>query len=237
MQTIGMIVLAIACLFMAGLNLWNEFKDWFDKKYERKNSPCYKAPAYDHNKPVLDERVIPDIVGKSKTDFKLMREQQKEREERQKAEQARKLAEEAEEAEEEQNKPIYGMDLEKETNPPASDGKINADEEFIPLAPVRTKEDAALSGGQAVTVDEIGLMIKSLSGKPIAAEERTRVPETMSRFQGTDMYGKLLNLIEGAKEVAFAALNEYEEENESSGNASDNKPSDKNRDFNKYIRL
>lgn len=95
MEKIKAILLAAACLFMAGLNLWNEFKDWFDKKYERKNSPRYKAPAYDHNKPVLDERVIPDIVGKSKTDFKLMREQQKEREERQKAEQARKLAEKA----------------------------------------------------------------------------------------------------------------------------------------------
>jgi hypothetical protein len=65
-EKIKAILLAMACFFMACLNLWNIFKDWFDKKYQsrkeeknRKENPLTKEP-------------IPNIIGKTK--FKLKEE-------------------------------------------------------------------------------------------------------------------------------------------------------------------
>lgn len=62
-ETIGKIILVIACLFMAGLNLWNEFSDWFNKKYQKRS---------DNNQPVKSttkekqKEIVPNIIGESK---------------------------------------------------------------------------------------------------------------------------------------------------------------------------
>ena len=62
-EKIKAILLAMACFFMACLNLWNIFKDWFDNKYqprrEDKNRKRHSPP----------KEPIPDIIGKTK--FKL----------------------------------------------------------------------------------------------------------------------------------------------------------------------
>ncbi len=61
-ETIETILLASACLFLAGLNLWNEFKDWFNKTYQRKD----RCNAKDDNR----NTVVSSVMGKSKTVFK-----------------------------------------------------------------------------------------------------------------------------------------------------------------------
>jgi hypothetical protein len=37
MEKFGAFILVVACLFMACLNLWNLFKEWFDSKYQPRN--------------------------------------------------------------------------------------------------------------------------------------------------------------------------------------------------------
>ncbi|KAA6319136.1 hypothetical protein EZS27_030930 [termite gut metagenome] len=37
MEKFGAFMLVVACLFMACLNLWNLFKEWFDSKYQPRN--------------------------------------------------------------------------------------------------------------------------------------------------------------------------------------------------------
>jgi hypothetical protein len=37
MGKIGAFVLSLACILMAGLNLWILFKEWFDENYELKD--------------------------------------------------------------------------------------------------------------------------------------------------------------------------------------------------------
>lgn len=36
-KTVGIIALAVACLLLAILNLWNLFKDWFKEHYRKKH--------------------------------------------------------------------------------------------------------------------------------------------------------------------------------------------------------
>lgn len=59
-------LLAAACFFMACLNLWNIFKDWFDEKYQSRQENEGRKESSPTKKP------IPDIIGKSK--FKLSNE-------------------------------------------------------------------------------------------------------------------------------------------------------------------
>jgi len=228
-----MILLAIACLFMAGLNLWILFKDWFDKKYQKRTDTKQNN---NNNNNVNENKNLPSIIGKSK--YNLREEMEKERLKKQ-SEELLKRIEDLEKKQlagvvEENNAPVHSMDLEKEKYPLQEyTGPVSSEEDII-LHTVYDKTDAKLAGSQALAFDEMEMVIKSLGGHPVTAEEKTRVPEVMSRFQGTDMYEKLLDRIEGAKEVALAALNEYRENDE---NNSGEIPSGVNNDFNKYIRL
>lgn len=54
-ETIGKILLIIACLYLAGLNLWLEFKAWFNGKYQKRE-----------DSQITSEKKVPR-VGKSKT--------------------------------------------------------------------------------------------------------------------------------------------------------------------------
>lgn len=62
-ETIGKIILVIACLFMAGLNLWNEFSDWFNKKYQKRSDNNQPAKSITKEK---QKGIIPNIIGESK---------------------------------------------------------------------------------------------------------------------------------------------------------------------------
>lgn len=214
MEKFKMVLLAVACLFMAGLNLWLEFKGWFGKTYQRKDKkPDEEKKAYG-SKVILDERGIPDIVGKSKTDFKLIREQQKEKEERQKAEQARKMSAE------EQNEPVHSMDLEKEKDPLSDyDGSVSSEDDII-LDAGYTKKDAVLESGQSATVDEFNLLAKTLSGKITPdKQEESQVARIIVRTKGTDLYNQFIKQVDGAESRAAAILRKADELEEN-GNTS-----------------
>ncbi len=58
-EKIKAILLATACFFMACLNLWNEFKDWFDRKYQLR-----KGQGTNEKAPSPTKEPVPDIVGK-----------------------------------------------------------------------------------------------------------------------------------------------------------------------------
>lgn len=62
-ETIGKIILVIACLFMAGLNLWNEFSDWFNKKYQKRSDNNQPAKSITKEK---QKEIVPNIIGESK---------------------------------------------------------------------------------------------------------------------------------------------------------------------------
>lgn len=66
MEKYKMALLAVACLFMAGLNLWHEFKDWFNKNYQKRkdNEQAGKVQSNEKGK---DKDVPPSVIGKSKT--------------------------------------------------------------------------------------------------------------------------------------------------------------------------
>ncbi|KAA6321655.1 hypothetical protein EZS27_028721 [termite gut metagenome] len=44
MEKFGAFILVVACLFMACLNLWNLFKEWFDSKYQPGNENKDSSP-------------------------------------------------------------------------------------------------------------------------------------------------------------------------------------------------
>lgn len=62
-ETIEKIILVIACLFMAGLNLWNEFSDWFNKKYQKRSDNNQPAKSITKEK---QKGIVPNIIGESK---------------------------------------------------------------------------------------------------------------------------------------------------------------------------
>lgn len=62
-ETIGKIILVIACLFMAGLNLWNEFSDWFNKKYQKRSDNNQPSKSITKEK---QKGIVPNIIGESK---------------------------------------------------------------------------------------------------------------------------------------------------------------------------
>ncbi len=62
-ETIGKIILVIACLFMAGLNLWNEFSDWFNKKYQKRSDNNQPTKSITKEK---QKGIVPNIIGESK---------------------------------------------------------------------------------------------------------------------------------------------------------------------------
>lgn len=215
MKTVGIIALATACLFMAGLNLWNKFKDWFDKNYQKRTG--YKQDEKVHSdEKGKDRDISSSVIGKSKFN---LREEELKREQRQ-AEQARKIAEMAEKAEMVQNKAVFSMDLEKEPNPLSGyEGPVSSEEDIILYAGY-TKEDAALENGQAATVDEFNLLTKSLQGNPVSADERNQVPDILQRVQGTDLYHRFIKQVDGAESRAAAILQEADDLEENKGSTS-----------------
>ena len=201
-EKIKMAVLAVACLYMAGLNLWILFKDWFNEWYRKKKD----RKVARRNSVELDERGIPSFVGKSKTDTKLLA----------------SLKNKQQQIEE--NKPIQGILLEptigrKEPEPATkstNDLLVSSEEEII-LCSGYDKSDAELAGNQSFMIDEFELMAKSLQGKPITKGEEHQVAEIIIRAQGTDLYEQMVNQIDGAKQRALIVLKGSEAEESISG--------------------
>lgn len=168
----GMILLFFACLFMAGLNLWLIFKEWFNKNYVKKY-PKEDVPSY-IGKSKSQENLI---IGESK--FNLEQERQKRNEvETIKA-----------------NEPIYSIPLEEASKHPLNNQPISSEED-IPLDTIYTREDAELANSQGVTIDQFEMLAQSLSNKSISKEEAQQVAEIIPKVRGTDMFQQFLQQVE-----------------------------------------
>ncbi|MDH6309428.1 hypothetical protein M2451_002686 [Dysgonomonas sp. PFB1-18] len=212
MKTIGIIALTIACLFMAGLNLWNEFKDWFDKKYQRKEQGKPDNQSMDIRKD--ETKNIPDIIGKSKFNLKEEELKQKQRQ----AEQTRKITVDVEE----NNIPIHSIDLEKEENPLSGyTGPISSEDEII-LDTQYDKTDIVQSKDQSFTMDEFELLAKTLQGKPMPEKEEKQIPEILQRVHGTNLYEQFISQVNGAEAIAgnILRLAEIDSEMDNNNNSS-----------------
>ncbi|KAA6336784.1 hypothetical protein EZS27_015083 [termite gut metagenome] len=203
----GALLLALACIFMAGLNLWNLFKVWFDSKYqprnENKDSSAEKAgeknDGIDKYKYIY---IYPDKLKQKDMDVK------------------------NEFADPKQNEPFMSVNMEKEY--PPNNNQVNLEEETVPV--VKGKITASCVFDSGTTMDEFEAIAKILKGNPIAKDERKQAIQSMMKVQGTDIYNQLVNRIGGARERAMEALNEWEQE--TSGNFPIG-----NFDWSKYIKI
>jgi hypothetical protein len=228
-EKIKAILLATACFFMACLNLWNLFKDWFDKKYQSQNRDK------DKQSPTKGKEPIPDIIGKSK--FKLKNEDYRKdakptQEETVKQEDP--IKKEIAELKElvlqqskmiEENKPF--MSIPMEVKEPSDIDLDTLDEESIPL--LTENQRSPFSTG--TSIDEFELVVKTLKGKPITQEEETQVEQIIPKIEGTDIYNQFTRQIQGAEERAMTILNRIEDNRQAlSGNESGGF------DYSKYVK-
>ncbi|MDH6306723.1 hypothetical protein M2459_001957 [Parabacteroides sp. PF5-5] len=218
------ILLATACFFMACLNLWNIFKDWFDNKYQsRQEDKKRSSPTKD---------LIPDIVGKSK--FKLKEKSISKQAEQELIEPANPLKKEIAELKElvlqqskmiEENKPFMSIPMEKKEVSDIDPDTI--DDETIPV--LTEKERSQFSTG--TTLDEFELVVRTLKDNPITKEEEVQVEHIIPKIEGTDIYNQFTKQIHGAEERAMAILNRIEDNRQAlSGNG------DEGFDFRRFVR-
>lgn len=211
-EKIKAILLATACFFMACLNLWNIFKDWFDNKYQSRQD--------DKNRKVssLIKEPIPDIIGKSK--FKLKEGNIPKQAQSEPIIPEDPLKKEIAELKElvlqqskmiEENKPFMSILLEVKENSDIDSDTI--DDETIPV--LTEKERSQFSSG--TSLDEFELIIKTLQGKPITKEEETLVEHIIPKIEGTDIYNQFTKQIHGAEERAMTILNRIEDNRALSG--------------------
>ena len=204
-EKIKAILLATACFFMACLNLWNIFKDWFDKKYQHKSG--------DRDKDILpqtkEKEPIPDIIGKSK--FQLKNEDYHKTEP---VKQEDSIKKEIAELKElvlqqskmiEESKPFMSIPIREVVLP--DDEPVNLEEESVTV--LSEKERSQFSTG--TSIDEFELVVKTLKGKPITKEEKTQVEQIIPKIEGTDIYNQFTRQIQGAEERAMAILNRIED--------------------------
>ncbi len=231
-EKIKAILLAAACFFMACVNLWNEFKDWFDRKYQPR-----KGQGANEKEPSPTKEPVPDIVGKSK--FKLtpdnypLKQEKSIKQVEPTSEQENPLKKEIAELKElvlqqskmiEENKPFLSVPMEWET--PAGNTPVDLEKETVQV--LTEKERSPFSTG--TSLDEFELVVRTLKGKPITKDEETQVGQIIPKIEGTDIYHQFTRQIQGAEERAMEILNRIEDgkqttvENESEF------------DFGKYIR-
>jgi hypothetical protein len=208
-EKIKAILLAMACLFMACLNLWNIFKDWFDQKYQSKNRDK------DKQFPTKGKEPIPDIIGKSKFQLKnedYCKDAKPTQEEAVKQEDP--IKKEIAELKElvlkqskmiEENKPFMSIPIKEAV--PSDINPDTIDEESIPL--LTENQRSPFTTG--TTIDEFELVVKTLKGKPITKEEETQVEQIIPKIEGTDIYNQFTRQIQGAEERAMAILNRVED--------------------------
>lgn len=207
-ETFGKILLFIACMYMAGLNLWLLFKDWFNERYQRKNESKGVNPKNE----AFSENDIPDIIGKSKTKLRQY-----------KTEELASIRndEYEKEKEEKENNPIYSQPLEREQHQ-----GIDEKQETIFLGDNKSKIAPC---DQGVTVDEFSLLADTLNGKAISNNEKPQIRETLKKIQGTSLFEQFAAQVKGAEGIASAILSSSEEE-------STPPPDNSQFEWNKYIR-
>ena len=225
-EKIKAILLATACLFMACLNMWNIFKDWFDKKYQSRQENKNRK----EHSPTKES--IPDIIGKSK--FKLKEDNIFKQAEPEQIKPEDLLKKEIAELKElvlqqskmiEENKPFMSIPLEVKESSDIDPDTI--DDESIPI--LTEKERSQFSTG--TTLDEFELVVKTLQGKPITKDEEKEVGYIIPKIEGTDIYNQFTKQIHGAEERAMAILNKIEDGRQViSGNETDGF------DYMKFIR-
>lgn len=186
----GLILLLFACLFMAGLNLWLIFKEWFNDNYAKK-SPKKDNPNY-IGKSKTQENII---IGESK--FNLEQERQKRNEVEVKN----------------KNEPILSIPLEEVSEHPLNNQPISSEED-IPLDTIYTREDAELATSQGVTIDQFEMLAQSLSNKTISKEEAQQVAEIIPKVRGTDMFQQYMGQVKGAEQKVLEIMSMAESENE-----------------------
>lgn len=173
-EKIKAILLAAVCFFMACLNLWNIFKDWFDEKYQSRQ----KDKDSKDRSPVKEP--IPDIIGKTK--FKLSDERKPKQEDSMKQDDP--LKKEIAELKElvlkqskmiEENKPFMSVPM--EVKEPSDVDPDTIDDESIPI--LTEKERSQFSSG--TSLDEFELVARTLKGKPITKEEETQVGQIIPK--------------------------------------------------------
>ncbi|NDV47449.1 hypothetical protein D0T49_10365 [Paludibacter sp. 221] len=223
-EKIKAILLATVCFLMACLNLWNIFKDWFDKKYQSRK---------EHSKKGIPRKdPIPDIVGKSK--FKLKEKSISKQTEPEPIRPEDPLKKEIAELKElvlqqskmiEENKPFMSIPLEKKE--PSDIDSDTIDEEAIPV--LTEKERSQFSSG--TSLDEFELVVKTLQGKPITKEEETQVGYIIPKIEGTDIYNQFTKQIHGAEERAMAIMNRIEDNRQALSNKGNERF-----DFRKFVR-
>jgi len=225
-EKIKAILLATACFFMACLNLWNIFKDWFDKKYQSRKE------HNDRKESSSAKESIPDIIGRSK--FKLKEESISKQTEAGSIKSEDPLKKEIAELKElvlqqskmiEDNKPFMSIPLEVKESFDIDPDTI--DDESIPI--LTEKGRSEFSTG--TSLDEFELVVRTLKGKPITKEEETQVEQIIPKIEGTDIYNQFTKQIHGAEERAMAILNKIEDNKQTlSGKGNEGF------DFRKFVR-
>lgn len=224
MEKIKAILLATACFFMACLNLWNIFKDWFDEKYQSRKEDK-------ENKERFSKEPIPDIIGKSK--FQLKERCISKQTEPELIKPDDPLKKELAELKElvlqqskmiEENKPFMSIPLEKKE--PSDIDPDTIDDESLPL--LTEKGRSEFSTG--TSLDEFELVVRTLKGKPITKEEETQVEQIIPKIEGTDIYHQFTKQIHGAEDRAMVILNRVENNRTLSGNG------DEGFDYRKFVR-
>lgn len=201
-----MILLVIACFYLAGLNLWLEFKSWFNERYERKR----EKKATKQSEDGLDERGIPSFVGRSKYNLqeeKLKREQQRKEREEKKEEENKKDNKRRPENQFYENQNTYKQvaldELDKHS---LVNNQSVSSEEDIKLDFGYSPQNAVLASGQSATLDEFELLAKSLQGQAITQIQKKEAATIIMKLDGTFIYDQFLNQIQGAEDRASAIL-------------------------------
>lgn len=200
-EKFGLGLLVVVCIYMAGLNLWLLFKDWFNERYARKKTDNIE---HDSNKRVARVGAsktadVPSIIGKSK--FKLEKEEQNQN---QLEQEIKALKYELEGIK--KNQIIHSIPLDKEVEPPPDNRSVSSEEEIIIQHPNPDKKDMELASSQSFTMDEFSLMAKSLSGKAVTKQEEKLVAQIIPKMKSTDMYQQFIGQVKGAEGRAMDIL-------------------------------
>ncbi|PXV60935.1 hypothetical protein CLV62_12822 [Dysgonomonas alginatilytica] len=199
------VLLPIACLYMAGLNLWLLFKDWFKERYARKGDAMKQDKRVGRvGESKGDERNIPSFVGKSKWN-----EEQQKRKQDQLEQEVKNLKDKLDEVTKNQSIlsiPLEAIPKEQDAEHQNSyDQPVSSEEEII-LDTTYDKSDVELSGNQSFTMDEFEMVAKSLKGNPVSKDEEKQVAEIIPRIKGTDMFRQFIGQVNGAEEKALQIL-------------------------------
>ncbi|KAA6334453.1 hypothetical protein EZS27_017229 [termite gut metagenome] len=207
MEKFGAFMLVVACLFMACLNLWNLFKEWFDSKYQPRNE----------NKDSSSEKVGEQNDGIDKHIY-IYKDQLKEKD----------INVKTEFADLKQNEPFMSVDMEKEY--PPNNNQVNIEEETIFLETTSRGKEHPESFDSGATMDEFELVAKALRGKPINKREEQQAGHVIIKIAGTELFKQFTLQIRGAQERAEAILNRLDNEDS-------NEDDFNNFDISKYIRV